>query len=149
MVNCAVYGCSNHSKNGRNDKNVRQIGFLSIPKLKLNECPKTAELSLKRRALWLQRIHRADLDVTANHYRICGDHFLTGTSGAKTEHAQNQQLDRPSSLESWKHKTQTWCRSLQCLHAFSHLCDNDNFAMADNFHLRRMNKATRQVVMRL
>lgn len=78
MVNCAVYGCSNHSKNGRNDKNVRQIGFLSIPKLKLNECPKTAELSLKRGALWLQRIHRADLDVTANHYRICGDHFLTG-----------------------------------------------------------------------
>ncbi|XP_075553439.1 uncharacterized protein LOC142586060 isoform X3 [Dermacentor variabilis] len=35
-------------------------------------------MSSRRRALWLSRIRRKDLDELATHYRVCGAHFITG-----------------------------------------------------------------------
>ncbi|XP_072146021.1 uncharacterized protein [Dermacentor andersoni] len=78
MVNCAVYGCSNRSKNKPNDENFQPLGFYVVPKVKEGQCLRTAELSSRRRALWLSRIRRKDLDELATHYRVCGAHFITG-----------------------------------------------------------------------
>ena len=38
------------------------------------------EASLERRATWLARIRREDLvDDATEFYRVCGDHFVSGT----------------------------------------------------------------------
>ncbi|KAH7934777.1 hypothetical protein HPB52_000474 [Rhipicephalus sanguineus] len=78
MVNCAVYDCSNRTRNSPNDENFQRVGFYVVPKVISGQCAKTTELSSKRRALWLSRIRREDLDESATHYRVCGAHFITG-----------------------------------------------------------------------
>ncbi|KAH7957022.1 hypothetical protein HPB52_014372 [Rhipicephalus sanguineus] len=78
MVNCAVYGCSNRTRNSLNDENFQRVGFNVVPKVISGQCAKITELSSKRRALWLSRIRREDLDESATHYRVCGAHFITG-----------------------------------------------------------------------
>lgn len=37
MVNCAVFGCSNHTRKKPGDRNVAQVGFFSIPGRKENK----------------------------------------------------------------------------------------------------------------
>ncbi|KAH7934903.1 hypothetical protein HPB52_001975 [Rhipicephalus sanguineus] len=78
MVNCAVYDCSNRTRNSPNDENFKRVGFYIVPKVISGQCAKTTELSSKRRALWLSRIRREDLNESATHYRVCGAHFITG-----------------------------------------------------------------------
>lgn len=78
MVNCVVYGCKNRTKNKSDDEKFQRIGFFVIPKVIASKCPKTAELSAKRRALWFRRIRRKDLNESATYYRVCGAHFIGG-----------------------------------------------------------------------
>ncbi|XP_075534621.1 uncharacterized protein LOC142568636 [Dermacentor variabilis] len=78
MVNCVVFGCKNHTKKRRGDENVAQVGFFSLPKVVKNQCKKTEETTARRRTEWLRRINRKDLDDSANHYRVCGKHFISG-----------------------------------------------------------------------
>ncbi|KAH7978283.1 hypothetical protein HPB49_005052 [Dermacentor silvarum] len=106
MVNCAVYGCSKRSKNKPNEENFQPIGFYVVPRVKLGPCLKTVELWSRRRALWLSRIHRKDLDESATHYRVCGAHFITGDEECPaSEQPTVQHLaghttpEEPSSLE--------------------------------------------------
>ncbi|KAH7968686.1 hypothetical protein HPB52_010653 [Rhipicephalus sanguineus] len=69
-------------KNSPNDENFQRVGFYVVPKVISGQCAKTTELSSKRRALWLSRIRREDLDESATHYRVCGAHFITGERGS-------------------------------------------------------------------
>lgn len=78
MVNCVVVGCSNRTRNKPSETNYKSVGFYAIPKVRLGECQQTAAITAKRRAAWLQRIRRADLSANATHYRVCGEHFVTG-----------------------------------------------------------------------
>ena len=75
MVNfCAVFGCSNRSKREK-DK-----GYCSIPAIVSRANPKKQALSVERRATWLACITREDLAAdTTEFYRVCGDHFISGT----------------------------------------------------------------------
>lgn len=82
LVNYAVYDCSNRTRNSPNDENFQRVGFYVVPKVISGQCAKTTELSSKRRALWLSRIRREDLDESATHYRVCGAHFITGERGS-------------------------------------------------------------------
>ena len=71
---CAVHGCSNRSKGGK-DK-----GYYRIPAIVSRSKPKKQALSAERRATWLARIRREDLAADATeYYRVCGDHFISGT----------------------------------------------------------------------
>ncbi|KAH7947488.1 hypothetical protein HPB52_012320 [Rhipicephalus sanguineus] len=74
MVHCAVYGCSNRTRNKLNDENFQRVGFYVVPKVKLGQCAERTELSSRRRALQLSRIRREDLDESASRYRVCGTH---------------------------------------------------------------------------
>ncbi|XP_075722170.1 uncharacterized protein LOC142765302 [Rhipicephalus microplus] len=78
MVNCAVFGCYNHSKKKPVDENASDVGFFSIPKVIVNQCKRTKDVTQRRRAEWLRRINRKDLDGSATHYRVCGKHFIFG-----------------------------------------------------------------------
>ncbi|XP_075737083.1 swt1 RNA endoribonuclease isoform X2 [Rhipicephalus microplus] len=78
MVNCAVFGCYNHSKKKPGDENASDVGFFSIPKVIVNQCKRTKDVTQRRRAEWLRRINRKDLDGSATHYRVCGKHFISG-----------------------------------------------------------------------
>ena len=75
MVNfCAVLDCSNCSNTEKNK------GYYRIPAIVLRSKPKKQALSVERRATWLARIRREDLVVDATEfYRVCGDHFISGT----------------------------------------------------------------------
>ena len=68
---CAVVGCGMRS--GRD----KGISFYRLPAEITHQGERTRELTKKRRALWLARIHRADLKPT-NHTRVCSKHFIGG-----------------------------------------------------------------------
>ncbi|XP_049520497.1 uncharacterized protein LOC125944218 [Dermacentor silvarum] len=78
MVNCAVFGCNNHTKKKPGDENASDVGFFCIPKVIVNQCKHTKDVTERRRAEWLRRINRKDLDNSATHYRVCGKHFISG-----------------------------------------------------------------------
>lgn len=78
MVNCAVFGCNNHTKKKPGDQNASDVGFFCIPKVIVNQCKHTNEVPERRRAEWLRRINRRDLDNSLTHYRVCGKHFISG-----------------------------------------------------------------------
>lgn len=50
MVNCAVFGCYNHSKKKPGDENASDVGFFSIPKVIVNQCKRTKDVTQRRRA---------------------------------------------------------------------------------------------------
>ena len=72
MVNfCAVVGCSNRSTRESLNK------FYCLPAIVTHQGKETHELSEKQRALWLSRLHQADLKASQYPYvRICLDHFV-------------------------------------------------------------------------
>lgn len=76
MVYCAVYGCSHLSL--RDKGKIKFYRFPTVPQY----CPPgRKELISIRRALWLLRICRQDLDdekVTRCDARVCSSHFLSG-----------------------------------------------------------------------
>ncbi|CAN7940132.1 unnamed protein product [Ixodes hexagonus] len=78
MVNCAVIGCSNRSKRKTDGENFRRFGFYVLPNVVHGQCEKTAEVTSRRRAEWLRRIRRADINKDAKHYRVCSEHFVKG-----------------------------------------------------------------------
>ncbi|XP_077539971.1 uncharacterized protein LOC144152546 [Haemaphysalis longicornis] len=78
MVNCVVFGCNSHTKKKPGDENVAEIKFFCIPKAISSQCKKTEEITSRRRAEWLRRINRKDLNPSANHYRVCSRHFISG-----------------------------------------------------------------------
>ena len=69
-----VLGCSNRS-NREKDKR-----YCRIPAIVSRSKPKKQALSVEHRAIWLARLRREDLlgDAT-EFYRVCGDHFVSGT----------------------------------------------------------------------
>ena len=74
MIFCAVLDCSNRS-NTEKDK-----GYCRIPAIVSRSKPKKQALSEERRATWLARIRREALVNDATEfYRVCGDHFISGT----------------------------------------------------------------------
>ena len=75
MVNfCAVLGCSN----GLNRE--KEKGYYRIPAIVSRSKPKKQALSAERRGTWLARTRREDLAADATEfYRVCGDHFISGT----------------------------------------------------------------------
>ena len=71
---CVVLSCANRS-NREKDK-----GYYRIPAIESRSKPKKEALSFKCRATWLARIRREDLAAdTLEFYRVCGDHFISGT----------------------------------------------------------------------
>ena len=74
MVNfCAVVGCGNRSDR---DKGTH---FFRLPSVITHQGEKTHDLSMKRRDLWLARIHKEDLGPEKYIYtRVCSRHFVTG-----------------------------------------------------------------------
>lgn len=86
MVNCAVFGCYNHSKKKPGDENASDVGFFSIPKVIVNQCKRTKDVTQRRRAEWLRRINRKDLDGSATHYRVCGKHSISGKFSEPMQH---------------------------------------------------------------
>ncbi|KAH7948133.1 hypothetical protein HPB52_018704 [Rhipicephalus sanguineus] len=79
MVNCAVYDCSNRTRNSPNDENFKRVGFYIVPKVISGQCAKTTELSSKRRALWLSRIRREGPErIGGRTTAFGGAHFITG-----------------------------------------------------------------------
>ena len=72
MVNfCAIIGCGN-----RSDRD-KEVSFYRVPAHITHQGKGTEELSQKRRALWISRIHRARF-TPSSHTRICSRHFLGG-----------------------------------------------------------------------
>ncbi|CAN7941199.1 unnamed protein product, partial [Ixodes hexagonus] len=78
MVNCAVIGCSNRSKRKTDGENFRRFVFYVLPNVVHGQCEKTAEVTSRRRAEWLRRIRRADINKDAKHYRVCNEHVVKG-----------------------------------------------------------------------
>ncbi|KAH7933529.1 hypothetical protein HPB49_013385 [Dermacentor silvarum] len=78
MVNCAMFGCNNHSKKKSGDQNASDVGFFCIPKVTVNQSKQTKEVTERRRAEWLRRINRKDLENSATHYRVCCIHLISG-----------------------------------------------------------------------
>lgn len=80
MVNCAVYGCKSKSWTKRNDAcaNATPVKFYSVPTVVRGQCTRTRQVSTRRRAEWFRRLHRADIDTTARHYKVCSKHFVSG-----------------------------------------------------------------------
>ena len=72
MVNfCAVVGC------GMCSDRDKGVSFYRLPAEISHEGEMTQELTKRRRALWLARIHRRDLKPT-HHTRVCSRHFIGG-----------------------------------------------------------------------
>ncbi|XP_070380836.1 uncharacterized protein [Dermacentor albipictus] len=137
MVNCAVYGCSNRSKNKPNDENFQPLGFYVVPRVKQGQCLRTAERSSRCRALWLSRIHRKDLDELATHYRVCGAHFITGRPAylmdeANPDWALSLNLGYKSMTHAGRNASDRYMRLKQRRHASS---------AANAFELRQQPKS--------
>ena len=72
MVNfCAIIGYGN-----RSDRD-KEVSFYRLPAPITHQGKKTEELSEKRRALWISRIHRANF-MPSGHTRVCSRHFVGG-----------------------------------------------------------------------
>lgn len=78
MVNCAMFGCSNHSKKKPGEETAASVGFFASPRVVNTQCKRTEEVTARRRAEWLRRINRKDMNPSATHYKVCGKHFVTG-----------------------------------------------------------------------
>ncbi|XP_064482482.1 uncharacterized protein LOC135395171 [Ornithodoros turicata] len=82
MVFCAIFGCStwSHRKQRKLERIVKDLRFFKIPTVRHRECEKTRKLSTKRRALWVSRIRRKDLDgENLDKYKVCSRHFISGS----------------------------------------------------------------------
>jgi len=71
MVICIVKGCGNRT--GLDDG--KKISFYRFPAASVSCDGRVQQLTSQRRALWLQRINRADVYSGA---RVCSDHFIAG-----------------------------------------------------------------------
>ncbi|KAL1429302.1 hypothetical protein MTO96_016459 [Rhipicephalus appendiculatus] len=78
MVNCAVFGCKNHSRKKPGDENASDVGFFRIPRVIEDQCKSTKDVTQRRRVEWLRRINRKDLYSSSTYYRVCGKHFISG-----------------------------------------------------------------------
>uniref|UniRef100_A0A131YP19 THAP-type domain-containing protein n=1 Tax=Rhipicephalus appendiculatus TaxID=34631 RepID=A0A131YP19_RHIAP len=78
MVNCAVFGCNSRSARRAGDQNAAPVKFFSIPNVIKRQCPRTEELSARRRAEWFRRINRRDMDYAGTYYKVCEKHFISG-----------------------------------------------------------------------
>lgn len=79
MVNCAMVNCPNRTNKDRAD-NKKGVRFFNIPKVITNQCSLVRSRSERRRAIWLARINRKDLqDADVKPYtRVCSRHFMSG-----------------------------------------------------------------------
>ena len=70
-VFCAIVNCK--SRSDRDSK----IKFYRIPAEIVHQGEETAELSKRRRTLWVAKINRKNF-TPANHTRVCSLHFIKG-----------------------------------------------------------------------
>jgi len=84
---CAIVGCSNRADRDKTKS------FYRLPSIISHQGEKTYELSKERRAVWLARIKREDLQPENYPYtRVCSDHFVCGKP-APLYDKQNQDWD--------------------------------------------------------
>ena len=72
MVYCCIYGCKNCSQNY--DKS-----FHRIPKVISHHGEQTESISKERREKWFTIINRKDMKKDSDNYRVCAEHFVSGT----------------------------------------------------------------------
>ena len=77
MVYCAIYNCNNSSERCAKLRIVKK-SFFRIPKIIRHHDEETELRSTDRREKWFQAIKRRDMDTSADHYRVCSDHFVSG-----------------------------------------------------------------------
>lgn len=54
------------------------VFFFHIPKVITHQWARTNEVSTRGKAEWFSCINQKNMDRSANHYRICGKHFISG-----------------------------------------------------------------------
>ena len=76
-VYCAIYNCNNSSERCAKLR-IGKKSFFRIPKIIRHHDEETELRSTDRREKWFQAIKRRDMDTSADHYRVCSDHFVSG-----------------------------------------------------------------------
>ena len=68
---CSVFDCTNRSESCSKS-------FFRIPSVLTHHDEETKTISHGRRLKWFNNIKCEDMKITATHYRVCSDHFISG-----------------------------------------------------------------------